>query len=220
MILLETTCFSLVFVRCMFWVCIGFLSNVRRKHFVVNIGLQTTTVDSLAKLLCVQIHSRATGIRLVSNARPMFVTSRRISTDADIRVSNFSCVHHEYAWFWFFFFFILWEIRSAPVLNSTGREEVERMEIYHEEYKFESCRVWRKGEGCSVATGYRSWRTYMDGFRSNRSISFSRSFSCFSSAVFRFTFGTVSVRTGSNRNSLCNSARFAFSPCRQKRIYV
>lgn len=128
---------------------------------------------------------------------------------------------------WFLF---VWEFRSAlvNVFNSTRLEEGGNGKKPRWIFRFESCDDVR-GEGKmfddNSGRGYRSWRTYMDGFRSNRSMSFSKSFSCFSSAVFRFTFGTVSVSTGSNRNSLWSSARLAFSPCRQNRglpgiIYV
>jgi len=59
---------------------------------------------------------------------------------------------------------------------------------------------------------YSSWHTYMDGFLSSRSMSFSRLVSCFSNMVFRFTFGTVSVSIGSSKNSLWSSAQLVLSP--------
>lgn len=62
------------------------------------------------------------------------------------------------------------------------------------------------------ARAYESWHTYIDGFLSSRSMSFSKLFSSFSSMVFRFTFGIVSVSIGNSRNSVCNVAQFVFSP--------
>lgn len=62
---------------------------------------------------------------------------------------------------------------------------------------------------------YASWQTYMDGFLSNRSMSFSKLVSCFSNMVFFFIFGTVSVSIGNSKNSLCNSAQLVFSPLKR-----
>lgn len=66
---------------------------------------------------------------------------------------------------------------------------------------------------CSESGAHKSWHTYIDGFLSNRSMSFSRSSSRFSNVVFLFTFGTVSVTIGNNKNSLFNAAQLVFRPC-------